>query len=108
MIHINRWLYGKPEWDMNLEDEGNEGEIKTEIIKEQGDYLKEHLHKVADVAEKLQKKGWLGCSTLYTLEFYKEKITKKQAEQELKQLKVDKNVISLDEFESEEEYDEEE
>ena len=65
------------------------GEIKTEIIKEQGDYLKEHLHKVADVAEKLQKKGWLGCSTLYTLEFYKEKITKKQAEQELKQLKVD-------------------
>ena len=36
MINLSLWLYGKPEWDLDLDDEN----VDTKLIREQGDYLK--------------------------------------------------------------------
>ncbi len=100
MINLSIWLYGKPEWDMDLGDK-----IDPNIFIEQGNYLKEHLHNVANIVKKLNSTGWNCYGTLYTLEFSNENIkTKKEAKQELKKLGITDNVglIEIDDEEIEE------
>lgn|SRR3989344_9141527 len=100
MINLSLFLYGKPAWDMDIE---GEEDIDPEILKEQGDYLKEHLHAIAGIVKKLKSAGWECCGTLYTLEFYNEEIrSKKEALKELKRLDIDQDIFSLEELDDEE------
>jgi len=104
MINLSIWLYGKPEWDLDLEDDN----MNTEIIKEHGDYLKEHMYRVAKIVEILKLSGWSCSMALYALEFYNEKIkSEKEAKIELKKLGINPKEINIIEFEDEEDYIEE-
>jgi len=102
MILINIFLYGKPSWDMKIEGKRR---LNPEILKKQGNYLKEHMYEVADIVKKLQKANWemsKAYGALYSLEFSKEGLNKKEAEIELKKIGVSIKSISIEEFEDEE------
>ena len=99
MISLSIILYGKPGWDLSIE---GEDDIDPKIFKLQGDYLKEHLHKVTNITEKLQSSGWSCYGTLYTLEFSKD-ISETEAKKELKKLKINLKDINIEEYEEEEE-----
>lgn len=99
MINLSLHLYGKPEWELPGEDEAIDGDL----LKAHGDDLREHLHKVADIVEKLKKNGWDYELALYSLEFFKESIaTKAEAKKELKRLKINLKQVNLEELEEEE------
>lgn len=98
MINLSLHLYGKPEWDLPTDDKL----INGDLLRAHGDDLKEHLHKIADIVEKLKKNGWDCSLALYNLEFCKENITKQEAEKELKRLNINLKEIDLEELESEE------
>jgi len=105
MINVNVWLYRKPAWDMDIE---GEEEIYPEMLKEQGNYLKKHLDKVADIVKKLKSAGWDCHGTLYDLDFLNKTIkTEEEAKQELKRLGISLKEVSIMEFEDEEEFGEE-
>ncbi len=99
MINISLHLYGKPEWDLPMDDEEI---IDGSILREHGDYLKEHLHRVADIVEKLKKNGWSCSGALYSLEFCKEGVTKQGAMKELKKLGINNKAINIMNVEDEE------
>ena len=96
MINVSIWLYGKPAWDMAIE---GEEDIDSEILKQQGNFLRDYLNAVADAVEKLQSANWACSGGLYTLEFYKEKISKKEARKEIKDLGIDRNLVHIEEYE---------
>ena len=73
------------------------------MFREHGKNLNEHLQRVADIVEKLLTNGWDCSGGLYTLEFFKEGITKSAARKELKKLKIDEKEVHIEEFEVEEE-----
>ncbi len=98
MINISLYLYGKPEWDLPTDD----GSIDGDLLKAHGNKLKEHLHKVADIVEKLKKNGWDYSLALYSLELYKEDITKQEVKKELKKLGISLKAINIMDFEDEE------
>ena len=98
MINISLHLYGKPEWDLPVDD----GVIDGDLLRAHGNELKEHLLKVADIFEKLKKNGWNGSLASYSLELYKEDITKQEAEKELKRLGISLKDINIMDFEDEE------
>ena len=106
MINIDIGLYGKPSWDMDIEGKDY---IEPKMIRKQGEFLKEHLHKVADMLEKLQSAGWIvaeGYGAIYSLQLYKE-TTKVEAKKELKRLKINPKDIHIEEY-AEEEFEDEE
>lgn len=94
MVNLIIWLYGKPAWDLEIEGEEN---IDPNIFRKHGKYLKGHLSLVANTTEKLQKAGWSCCGTLYTLEFYKENVTKKETKKELQKLGIEFDLINIEE-----------
>ncbi len=102
MISISIHLYGKPPWDMDIE---NTTYVDPEMVRRQGDYLKEHLHTAADAAQKLQETGWelADCvGAVYDLYFSKD-VSKRAAKKELKALGIDIQLVHIEEWESEEE-----
>lgn len=108
MINISIPLYGKPSWDMKIEGKNF---LNPKILKEQGDYLKEHPYKIADILHKLQSSGWVLCEcygSIYSLDLYKKNIkTEEEAERELNKLGIKSDKIDIIEFENEEELIEE-
>ncbi len=101
MINISLWLYGKPSWGMPIEGKAY---INPKIIRESGDDLRNHLHNVADILEKLQSSGWKmseSYGSIYALELHKN-TTKKEAQKELKTLKINIDDINIEELEDEE------
>lgn len=98
MINLSIYLYGKPEWNLgNTQDS-----LSPKLIRKHAEDLHQHLNEVAKTIEKLQTADWSCDLALYSLELYKG-ITKKQAEQELKKLKIDPDLVNLMECEEEEE-----
>ncbi len=96
MISLGVHLYGKPAWDMKIE---GEQDIDPDILKVQGEYLQEHLYKVADIVRKLKDAGWKCQGTLYSLVFSKEKIrTTDAAEKELKKLGIDLEYVCIEDL----------
>ena len=102
MINVSLSLYGKPSWDMDIEGKTY---INPKIIRKQGDFLKEHLHEIAERLEKLQAAGWRiaeGYGAIYSLELYKE-ITKEAAKKELKSLNINPKQVDMEEYQDEKE-----
>lgn len=101
-------LWGKPSWMMDIEDKDK---INIDDLKEMGNWFKEHLHKTAEIVDKLQKNGWLMCECcgpMYSAPFYKEgSNTEKKAKVELKKLGINQNEVSIMEWEDEEDTEDE-
>jgi len=103
MIEVVLFLFGKPEWEIE-----NLGEVSASEIREKAEELKERLHRIAEIVEKLENAGWKrGGATLYDIIFYKD-ITAEEAERELRQLGIDPEELSLTEIEEVEGEEEEE
>lgn len=100
---ISVGLYGKPAWDMGIEEK-----VDVEEIKARGEILGKWLPRAAEIIDKLVKNGWDAQGTLYDIMLYKE-ISVKDAKEELKKLEIDPdNEVDLREDESYEEYEDEE
>ena len=100
MTRIDIFLYGKPSWDMPIEGKKY---INPKIFRKRGEALKEHLHNIAGMLEKLQSAGWKVSEcygAMYSPELCKE-ITKSEAKKELKKFGISENEVSMDEFEDE-------
>ncbi len=96
MIEINIELLGKPEEELNLD------QAKPEDFKKWGEKIKERLERVSYFVEVLEEKSWERAAGLYSISFCKD-ITKKQAEEELKLLNIQKEEIELEEWDFDEE-----
>jgi len=94
MAEISLYLFGKPEWELDL-DKAEPGEFR-----ELGDSLRERLYRTAEITEKLEKGGWERSGALYDICFYKE-VKGKEAERELDELGIKEDEIYI--FEEEEE-----
>lgn len=95
MVEISMYLFGKPEWEF-------EEKIDSKKIREKGDELNARLQAIADTMDKLTTAGWDHYMTLYTLQFSK-KLSKNEAEIELKKLGIDANTYHIEEFDEEDE-----
>jgi len=95
------FLFGKPEWEIE-----NLGEASASELREKGEELRERLHRIAEIVEKLEDAGWERAgATPYDIIFYKD-ITAEEAEKELRQLGIDPEEVGLTEIEEEEEEEE--
>ena len=96
-VTINIGLFGKPAWEMKIENE----EIKSgAIFKEKGEELKVRLEEVAVLVDKLVASGWYIEGCLYDLCAVKS-ITLKKAAKELTSMGVDPEDVNLEELEEE-------
>ena len=95
MAEISLYLFGKPEWELDL-DKAEPGEFR-----ELGDSLRERLYRVAEITEKLEKNGWKRSGALYDIYFYKE-AKREEAERELEELGIKEDEIYFLEEEEEE------
>ena len=100
MIEISLYLFGKPEWEMDLD------KAEPEEFRRLGDSLRERLYRAAEITETLEKSGWERSGALYDIYFYKE-VKREEAERELEELGIKEDEIYLLE-EEEEEIEEEE
>ena len=100
MINLSVFLYGNPAWNLPIESEEiNDGQM----FKKHGIELKECLDRVGCIVNKLCANGWSCSGTLYTLEFYKEGITKSDAKKELKKLDISLKEVHIEEYDVDEE-----
>jgi hypothetical protein len=99
---ISIFLFGKPDWEMDLEGAGVDEETVREL-ESLGDELKERLHFVSGMTKKLIENGWEGQGGLYDISFYKE-TTVEQAKKELQALGMDPRDVEIheEEWEAEE------
>jgi len=96
-VEVDLFLFGKPEWEMNME------EVSAEEIREKGEELKERLNRIAEIMEKLENAGWERAgASLYSISFYKD-IAIEDAKEELRQLGIDPEEVGLMEIEEEDE-----
>jgi len=98
MITIILGLYGKPNWDMDIEGKTR---IKPELLKYQGETIRERLDKVASIVEKLQNHGWKlseAYGSIYSLDYCNEHIIIEEAEDELRNLGIDLEDVEIVEF----------
>ena len=95
MIELNIHLFGKPDWEINIE------EAKAEEFQALGEELKERLLRISHYIKVLEEKGWERSAGLYDIVFFKD-ITKKQAERELKMLQVNTEDVHLEEWDERE------
>ncbi len=96
MVEINVHLFGKPEFELDLE------KANPEDIKALGEELKERLRRAGEIVEKLEQNGWERNAGMYDITFYK-KIKLDEAKEELKKLGISEDEVSLDDFDEEEE-----
>ncbi len=94
MAEISLYLFGKPEWELDL-DKAEPGEFRM-----LGDSLRERLYRAAEITEKLEKRGWERSGALYDICFYKE-VKREEAEKELEELGIKEDEIYLLEEEEE-------
>ncbi len=88
MIELGLWLYGKPNWDLEIEGKTY---LDPSVLREHALLLKLHLERVASILDKLQKNGWKmkeNYGALYALTLCK-KTSKEKAEQELLKLEIE-------------------
>ena len=96
-VEVDLFLFGKPEWEMNIE------EVSASEIREKGEELRERLHRIAEIMEKLEGAGWERAgASLYSISFYKD-IAIEDAKEELRQLGIDPEEVGLMEIEDEDE-----
>jgi hypothetical protein len=88
MIDVNIFLFGKPEWMMDLE------KAKAKDFGVLGKDLCSWLKRVGEIVEKLEKAGWDRSAGLYDL-FYSKALSKKDAKKELRKLGISLREVSL-------------
>jgi hypothetical protein len=87
-------LYGKPAWDL-----GGEGSRLTgEEIRVWGNQLREYLHRVGDVVEKLEQHGWTAELMLYDLSLYPPAGVDGKAELEKLLSPDEQEIVAVDEI----------
>jgi len=94
MMELSLWLYGKPNWDLDLEEKTY---IKPETLEEHGHFMKHHLERTAHILNQLQQAGWTILPTrgsIYALTLQKD-TTRESAEQELSLLGVPPEEVQL-------------
>tara|TARA_Y100000310_G_C20352958_1_gene655271 strand:- start:185 stop:469 length:285 start_codon:yes stop_codon:yes gene_type:complete len=94
MIEINLFLFGKPEWEMDLE------KAKAKDFEDLGKGLNIWLTRVSKIITKLENNGWERSAGLYDLHFFKDTSMKK-AKQELKELKIKEKEVSIHQWDEE-------
>ncbi len=94
MIEIWIHLFGKPEWEMNLE------KAKAEDFEKLGNELQQRLGRISEVVAKLEKAQWDRSVGLYDIRYYKG-ISMQEARKELADLEISEEEFSLEEFENE-------
>ena len=98
MVIADLFLFGKPAWEIE-----NMEEVSASEIREKGEELRERLHRIAEIMEKLQNAGWERAgASLYSISFYKD-IAIEDAKEELRQLGIDPEEVGLMEIEEDEE-----
>ena len=91
MIMAGMWLYGKPAWDLKAD----QVDVDAETLRVHGDFLHQHLYDVAEAFERLIAAGWNAAWTVYSVEFFKEGVSMKEAKNELKRIGVERDLINL-------------
>jgi len=87
MAEILLDLFGKPEWEIDIE------KAKPNDIKKLGKELKLRLENVAKIIGRLEKNGWERRAGLYEISLFKE-VSKKDVKRELKKLYIRKVEIA--------------
>lgn len=67
MYWVNVYLFGKPAWEMRIEQEDK---IDTFELKETGERIRDWLFDVATIIDKLQEKGFTAECGLYDINLY--------------------------------------
>jgi len=100
MATINIYLFGKPSWELDLEQE-----LDKTFVDELSE-LRENLYDRLSIAgisiETLFKAGWEAYGTLYDVEMCKD-ITTEEAKKELKELELEYLIENVNEYEDDEE-----
>lgn len=91
---ITLWLFGKPEWEIDLE------KAKPDDIAALGKDIKDRLERVSKIFEKLEKNDWDRSAGLYDIMMFKN-VTKKEAIKELKRLEINPKDVSIHEWDEE-------
>ena len=100
MVSVDIWLFGKPEWEIDLD------KATPRDIKDLGENLKDRLCKISEIVEKLENNGWNRGAGLYDLFLYKG-VKKELAIQELEKLGIKENEVRIEDFGEEDELIEE-
>ncbi len=65
MATIDIWLFGNPEWEIDLD------KATPLNIKDLGENLKDRLSRISEIVEKLENNGWNRGAGLYNLYLHK-------------------------------------
>ncbi len=93
------WLFGKPDWELDIEGAEVTEEMADEI-ELLGKELQVRLHMAGQIVRKLITNGWTGSGGLYDLWFSKA-IPMEQAKKELATLGISEDDVTLEELEDE-------
>ena len=88
-------LFGKPSWEMDLENAEASGEMAATIAN-LGSELRARLLKASDLLLKLLQDGWSGEGGLYDVTLYKDQ-SAMETEAELIALGIDPKDLSIEE-----------
>jgi hypothetical protein len=98
-VSLNIFLFGKPEQELAAD-----GPVTPALLRALGESLKARMDEAADLVEKLTAAGWEVEMHLYDLGLYHPYITTAvQAEQQLLDLGIDPETVSIDEWPDEDE-----
>lgn len=100
MATIDIWLFGKPEWEMDLD------KATPQDLKDLGENLRDRLGRISEIVEKLENNGWDRGAGLYNLYLYKG-IKKELVRDELEKLGIEEKEVNIEDFGEEEELEEE-
>lgn len=100
MVTVYAWLFGKPEWEIDLNN------ATPKDIKDLGENLKDRLCRISEIVEKLENNGWSRGAGLYNLYLHKG-IKKELAGKELEKLGIGEKEVSIEDFGEEELFEEE-
>ena len=89
------WLFGKPEWEINLE------KAKPEDLISLGENINERLENIAKTLKRLEENGWERSAGLYDIMLFNN-ITKKEAIKELKKIDISHKNLNIHEWDEKE------
>jgi len=100
MVTIDIWLFGKPEWEIDLD------KATPQDLKDLGEDLRDRLCRVSEIVEKLENNGWSRGAGLYNL-FLHKGIKKELVGEELEELGIGEKEVNIEDFGEEELVEEE-
>lgn len=90
MLELNMMLYGKPAWDIDMEN------LDTEKIRERGFKIQKRLNKIADNIDIFKEKGYEVYGRLYDIEVViPDDMTLDELKEELERMEIDLSVVNV-------------